>query len=509
MLEKKRLKDNQTNIVSFIPNGDYYYKKSIQAMNSGQMDKAYKYLKRAADLSPDDSMILLQLAIMELEGQHFEEAYDLLHRAHQIDPDEPEIVFYMAEVSGCIGMIYDAKRFAESYLEMEPEGAYADEAAEILEFVAVEQDDFEELEGTGEELYRQEQARRCMEKGDFPEAIDLLEELIEDKPDFWSAYNNLALAYFYIGETEDAKALLQRVLRDNKGNLHAICNLAVMAYYEKNDEELQSLLEVLTKIQPYAWEHRYKLGATLALIGQYEVAYKWLRSMQKRGYTGDAGFYFWLSHAAYFSGHEESSKKAWVQLLELDPDKEGFEPWRQLENVYELDALEHDREYIVEKLQSDYESERIFGLFLVSRSAHKQEIIAHPKWIDVEQCGPFEKLFLAYAMGHKFDEENKLEARFLRAVQVAELLFEQYGKLTTIVTPIFQMWFALCERALNGNYRFTNPAAIAGANDYLFRSSRMLKVTKKAVAEQYGISVSTLSKYVDEILSFLPQNEDQ
>ena len=89
------------------------------------------------------------------------------------------------------------------------------------------------------------------------------------------------------------------------------------------------------------------------------------------------------------------------------------------------------------------------------------------------------------------------------------MLFEQYGKLTTVVVPIFQMWFAICERALDGNYRFTNPVAIAGANDYLSRSSRKLKVTKKAVAEQYGISVSTLSKYVDEILDFLPNNEDQ
>ena len=479
-------------------------------MNSGQMDKAYKYLKRAVDLSPDDPSILLQLAIIELEGQCFEEAYDLLYRAHQIDPEEPEIVFYMAEISGCIGMIHDAKRFAESYLEMEPEGAYADEANEILEFVAFEKDDYEELEGSSEDLYRQEQARRCMENGNFPEAIERLEELIDEKPDFWSAYNNLALAYFYIGEAEDAKALLHLVLRDNKGNLHAICNLAVIAYYEKNEEELQGLLEVLTKIQPYAWEHRYKLGATLALIGQYDVAYKWLRSMQKRGYVGDAGFYFWLSHAAYFSGHEESSKTAWAQLLELDPEKEGFEPWKhQFDSAYELDALEHNREYILEKLHSDYESDRIFGLFLLSRSAHKQEILAHPKWINVEQYGPFEKLFLAYAIGHEFDEKNKLEASFLRAVKVPEVLFEQYGKLTTVVVPMFQMWFVLCERALDKNYRFPNPSAIAGANDYLFRSSRMLKVTKKAVAEQYNVSVSTLSKYIDEILGFLPTVDEE
>lgn len=98
-------------------------------MNSGQMNKAYKYLQRAVDLSPDDSMIILQLAIVELEGQRFEEAYDLLRRAYQLDPDNPEIIFYMAEVSGCIGMMHDAKNFAERYLQLEPEGAYADEAA--------------------------------------------------------------------------------------------------------------------------------------------------------------------------------------------------------------------------------------------------------------------------------------------------------------------------------------------------------------------------------------------
>ncbi|CAM5266185.1 Beta-barrel assembly-enhancing protease OS=Lysinibacillus sphaericus OX=1421 GN=bepA_2 PE=4 SV=1 [Lysinibacillus sphaericus] len=146
---------------------------------------------------------------------------------------------------------------------------------------------------------------------------------------------------------------------------------------EKNDEELNALLEVLVKIQPYAWDHRYKLGATLALIGQYETAFKWLRSMQKRGYFERSRVTAWLSHAAYFSGYDDIAKNAWEQLLELDPDKEGFEPWRQQENTYELDALEHDRDFIVAKLESEYISDRLFGLFLLRGTAHKQEIIAH------------------------------------------------------------------------------------------------------------------------------------
>ena len=77
-------------------------------------------------------------------------------------------------------------------------------------------------------------------------------------------------------------------------------------------------------------EHRYKLGATFALIGKYEQAFKWLRSLQRKGFEGDPGFYFWLSHSAYFSGYEEIAKNAWKALLKLDPEKAGFEPWLPL-----------------------------------------------------------------------------------------------------------------------------------------------------------------------------------
>ena len=94
-------------------------------------------------------------------------------------------------------------------------------------------------------LIIQEKARRMMEQGNFEQAIEVLENLIEENPDFWAAYNNLALAYFYIGEVDQAKALLHKVLEENTGNLHALCNLAVVHYYEKNEQELNHLLNLL------------------------------------------------------------------------------------------------------------------------------------------------------------------------------------------------------------------------------------------------------------------------
>ncbi|HWL13827.1 MAG TPA: tetratricopeptide repeat protein [Ureibacillus sp.] len=506
-MENQRQKEKLNNVVSFIPNGDYYFNKALKAMDKDQMDKAYKYMKRAAELSPDDAHVLMQFGILEMEAQNFEKAYELIHTAYSLDPSEPEHVFFLAEISGCIGMVRDAQKYAEMYIKMEPDGMYAGEAEEIIEFVQFEESDLEPFdEEDSEKLIAQEKARRFMENGQFNQAIEVLEQLIERFPDLWPAYNNLALAYFYMEDAEQARALLHQVLRENLGNLHAICNLAVIAYYEKNDEELADLVGMLKKINPYDWENRYKLGATLALIGEYELAYKWLQSMKRKGFTGDTGFYFWLAQAAYFSGYVEEGKQAWKILIEIDPSKEGLEPWLDAEKAKnDESSLENDREFIIEKIVSKYSTHRMFGFFLLSKSAHKQEIIAHPKLIDLSKYTGVEKLCLAYAIGHQFSDDNEMEKHFLRSMQVAEELYKSTSTVTLEVQYLFQMWFVLSERALKDGYPFKNVRALAAAVEYMFFSTiNSKKVTKKYYAEVYGISVSTLTKYVEELIEYLP-----
>ena len=504
-MNKKSKKILKENIVSFLPTGEYYYKKALDELQKEQYEKAHKYLKRAADLSPDDPSILMQYAILQMELDKFDFANELLRNAHKICPDESEIVFYLAEVNAHLGNFMDANRFAKMYLEMDIHGEYTEEAMEIVDFT--EQEDIVALQvdtPSSEALFLQERARRLMEQGKFSEAVDLLESIITDYPDFWAAYNNLALAYFYIGEEEQAKALLHQVLRENRGNIHALCNLAVIHYYEKNTEELEELTDFLAKINPYFIEHRYKLGATFALIGKYEQAFKWLRSLQRKGFEGDPGFYFWLSHSAYFSGHEEIARNAWKSLLKLDPEKAGFEPWLpQIKDLIEPDA-DQQKELILEKLQNTHSSERIFGLYLLGKSKHRQEIIAHPKWIVVDDLTTMEKLFLANSLGHNFDEKSVAEKAFLRAIATTDLLYNKYKPVEESASYLFQMWFVLVERALEKSYGFKNPRALAAATEYMFESSRSRNVTKKQYADEYGITTTTLTKYVNELIQFLP-----
>lgn len=503
-MESKRQKKNKNNIISFIPNGDYYFNKALKAMEKEHFDKAYKYMKRATELSPDDAHVLLHYGIFEMERQNFEKAYELIHTAYSLDPSDAENVFFLAEISGYIGFMNDAKKFAEKYLELEPDGIYAQQAFEIIDFFYLEQDEIEENEHDPEKFIAQEKARKYMEDGQFQQAIEVLENLIDLYPELWQAYNNLALCYFYIGEIEQSRALLNEVLRNHHGNLHALCNLAIIAYYEKSEEELKNIVELLKKIVPFDWEDRYKLGATLALVGENELAYKWLYSMWKNGHMNVAGFYFWLAHAAYFSGEEVIAKQAWDMLLQFDPSKRGLEPWVNGKNGKELESLENDRTFILEKINSEYTVNRLFGFFLLSKSIFKQEIIAHPKHIDISQYNGIEKLSLAYALQYKFNMNNQLEKAFYNSMQVVEKLYEQKKHISKDDQYLYQMWFVLCEIGLKNMYTFKNTNAIAAAVDYMFHTTTRDNVTKKEFAEKYGTTVPTLTKYMQQLIKFLP-----
>lgn len=494
-------------IISFVPDGDFYYARALSEIQKEQFPEALKYLKRAVELNPENHQIVMQYGIMVMEEGRFEEALDLLIQAYELEPKDRDVIFYLAEIHAHLGLLREAKLFAEKYIGMAPDGELSEEAKEIIEFAEQEAAFMAEEGPEDEEIHLlQEKARRLMESGEFDKAVTVLEDIVVDYPESWTSFNNLALAYFYRGETTDARQLLYDVLKVDQGNVHALCNLAVFYYYEGDQEKLKPLIELLVKIRPYQFENRYKLGATFALIGNHKEAYHWLRSIQKKGFEGDAGFFFWLSHAAFFSGHRKQAEDAFSRLIEIDPSKAGLEPWLEADSELELDtsAYTQDKQFILDKIGNEYGSERMFGFFLLGKSIHKQEIIAHPAYIDVEKLNDLEKLVLAASLNYSLVEETAVDKAFNRAIEATGLLYDQHKPLDQQGTHLFQMWFSLFEVGFSKNYRFQNPKAIAAAADYMFQSSRTKGVTKTKLAATYGISPATLTKYVSELFELLP-----
>ncbi|GAA3319655.1 hypothetical protein GCM10020331_027440 [Ectobacillus funiculus] len=43
--------------------------------------------------------------------------------------------------------------------------------------------------------------------------------------------------------------------------------------------------------------------------GIFELAYKWLKLLRRRGYEGDVSYYYWLAYSAYMVGDEQMAEK--------------------------------------------------------------------------------------------------------------------------------------------------------------------------------------------------------
>ncbi|MBL4954988.1 tetratricopeptide repeat protein [Neobacillus sp. OS1-32] len=483
-------------IVSFIPTGEYYFKKGIKAYHRRDFLNAKKYLERALQLEPGEPMIACQLAIVSTELGEFEHSNRLLHLIlEDLDHEMVECHYFLANNYAHLGFFKDAYHHAMLYLQADPDGDFSEDAEELLELLSFEAGELEdEFYQQDDLIVKQEQARDLLESGYLPKAIEILKEVIEEYPEYWSAYNNLALAYFYLGKPEKAEAILNEVLERNPGNLHALCNKMIFAHYQGRFKYVEQCMASLKKIQPLLSEHQFKLGTSFALVGEYELAYVWLKKLYKTGYDGDGPFYYWLSYSAFHTGHETFAKAIWNKLLELNPEKEGSEPWN--DNQDQISGLENMSGSIFQKMESDYVEERLFALFLTTVSNKKEEIITSKKLFQNHKFTALEKEYISWIRSGK-------PSRTADAQEIAELFYENYQPIGTIEAGLYLMWFSVFAEASKAGVRLKNKRAWAGAVEYTWHKLRSEKVSQQEMAKRYDISTATIGKYVKLVQEFL------
>ena len=215
MGKNAKVKIQKGKLLSFLPTGEYYFKKGLKAYHRHDNMKAKKYLQRALQLEPGEPMIACQLAIISTELGEYEYSNSLLKTVlEEIDEEMVECHYFLANNYAYMGLFKDAFQQVKLYLELDPEGDFVEDAEDLLELLTMESDDLDEdLYEQDDLIIKQEQARSLLESGYFPKAIEMLNSVIKGYPKYWSAYNNLALAYFYLGDIEKAESILNDVLR--------------------------------------------------------------------------------------------------------------------------------------------------------------------------------------------------------------------------------------------------------------------------------------------------------
>jgi len=479
-------------LIPFNPTGEYYFSKGIKAYNQRDYYKSLKYLKRALALEPGEPMIACQLAIVYADVGEYQKSNELLHLIiEELDENMADCYYFLANNYAHLGFFKDAYYHAKLYLDLAEDGEFVEETEDLMEILSIESDELEEDAYNEEDLIsRQEQARELLETGNFAKAAEVLSKVIQDYPEYWSAHNNLALAHFYLGDSSKANDILNYVLEKNLGNLHALCNKLVFAYYENKVDQVKELTDVLGKIKPISIDHQFKLGTTFSLVREYELAYYWLKKIHKMGFQGDVSFYYWLAYAAYFTGKEQTAKKAWKKVISQNPEKEGQEPWNQTNN--KLDGFENHLSSILKRFESDHIEERIFAAFITSVSSKRETILSSVAPLQKKHRTALERDYLSFVKNGKEPNNPYL----LAAHVTAETMYRNNHPIGIEEASLYLTWFSAFLKMQNEGVLIKNCSASAAAIDYLWHQLRKEKISQQQIATQYGLSTSTLQKYV-------------
>jgi tetratricopeptide (TPR) repeat protein len=497
MGKKQRMEEEKGQVITFHQSGHYFYEKGMKAYRRNNLEEAIKYLKRAAHTEKDPFM-LCQLGSALSEAGQYHESNQIFNHVLRMDDAITECYYYMANNYAFLGLFQQAKKYAERYLKAEEDGEFTEEILDLLDIIAIEEDDEEEFEDEDELIVMQEQANSLIRSGRLDEAIATLETVLTEYPEFWSAYNNLAIARFQLGEIEEALRIVDMVLEKNPGNLHALCNSLIFLYSIGQEEQAENLADQLEHVYPILVEHRFKLGTTLATVGRFETAYKWLKTLKRQGYEGDVSFYYWFAYSAYMSGDTYTAEKMWKRVVDFYPDKEGKEPWNHIHFTGEnQEALLGQLRVSFAEAQS-YE-EQMLALYLMNelQTSDKMQVL-----FDILQSAQnpvvagWARYFFLLSSGKKVPKELK---EFERCAQIANVLYSHTKKDDELIEECLQCWFRTFLSFQHTNTSFTNAFGWSAAVEYVVRNEQKENMTQAEIGNIYNVSVSTVRKYVQAV----------
>ncbi|MDR9852004.1 tetratricopeptide repeat protein [Paenibacillus sp. VCA1] len=565
-----RAEDLQHKVIPIHMDANFFFERAVRSLDRLHYEKALKYFRKAVEYEPENPVNHCNVAGILSEMGDFEGSNAVLSDIlEHVDASMTECYFYMANNYANMEQFEEAERALLQYLEQDPAGQFLEEAEEMMELFQyelgrpVKPARIRSREGVVEH----EEARALMEEGKFAQAAEVLEGIVQEQPDFLAARNNLALAYYYMGLFRKAKATIFEVLEQEQGNIHGLCNLAIFYQHEGNTASLNPLLETLSVMVPFHQEHVFKLATTMGILGRHDSAYGHFRRLLKDGeLLGDPSLYHYAAVAAFNSGLYGEARRHWQQAQKLDPASDIPRFYLdQMEELRPADGQRYELSYhyhlpFEEQLKRWEQNESelceevksnplirssFFWALRYGDHGTKLQVIRALGWIaDAEVRETLtaflkepdespelkkEALQVLAEMGPQDTAQAILEAGAASEPQVAEIeaSYDYDGAGDTLQAVVDQawrhmdegtdrekrrhlqnLWFQFLGKLYPDKPLIRHTEGWSAALEYLTAKQRGSSLTYQEVAQRYGVSVSTVSRYAKRIDSVCsPQDE--
>ncbi|WP_018921923.1 tetratricopeptide repeat protein [Salsuginibacillus kocurii] len=307
-------------VLPFVQSGEHFFRRGVRAYQHGDFRRAVKYLQRAIELKPREGVFRCQLAaVLSDTGEH-ERSNEILHYVlDHINERMYECYFFLANNYAHLGLFDKAAESVSTYLAHQPNGEFQEEAQNLLEAVQDEQEEeeTEDINSSDDELIiNYERACRYMNDEYFEKAAHLLDGIMVDYPNFWSAYTKRAELLHAQNRTDEAIVFLKELLAE-ESYLPAMCQLALyldeLGRFEARDE----LLESLKSVVPIDRGHARKLADVLCALGSYERAHHWYVYLVKQQHEVDAEIFFRAGVCAFHVGEYRLARNRFEQAKDM------------------------------------------------------------------------------------------------------------------------------------------------------------------------------------------------
>lgn len=316
-VEKKNKLAQTNNVIPFIPTGDFYFAKGVESFRKRKFDIALKWLTKAVDAAPDNPLYQCQMSIIYTETGSFHKANQILTNVLQSTGDQYVDCYYLlANNYAHLGLLNDAKKFAVSYLDKEPDGDFSEDAKALLQLIEIDDDldeDEWELDEEDELLVFQETVFHHLENNEWDKALALLEEMILLFPEHKIAHHEYTFALFFSGRREEAIEKELELFKEDANSLYSHTNLAVFYYETGYMEEYEKHIRALLNIYPMHEQQKLRIAVTLARTGLYDEAFTRFRMLDKAVVKSHISYYRWYSMTIYQLGEPSKALSLWEE----------------------------------------------------------------------------------------------------------------------------------------------------------------------------------------------------
>jgi tetratricopeptide (TPR) repeat protein len=168
--------------------------------------------------------------------------------------------------------------------------------------------------------YLMESGRLANERGEYAEGVKVSKEAARLVRSWATPRNNLALAYFALGQWDEAIATEREVLeRIDDQNVHALGNLVRFLTASGNTDEARPYLPRLEQTESTDPDAYIKVAEAYATLEEDAEVYATLKKAQREGAELNASMLHFLGTAAANLGKDREALACWRESLLLNP----------------------------------------------------------------------------------------------------------------------------------------------------------------------------------------------